>query len=99
MNEGETGGRLCLGTILAEDLDTGMAAWDGRGGARGVEMVFMGGRCAMNAFTMEGWREVLREGGFVIEEVRKEVFRPRVETGVRSDDEMHCFIVARRVEI
>jgi len=94
----QEGGILCLGTILAEDLDTNSAVWEEEGVATGVEMMFMGSKSKMTVLTEEGWRDILREKGFDVCRVEKERFIPRAE-GVETDDEMHCFIMARKVEM
>jgi SAM-dependent methyltransferase len=90
-------GVLCLGTICAEDLETRREMWDEKGEcASGVEMMFMGSRCKMTAFTKEGWKSMLREAGFEVFFLKKELFVPKAAPGVETDDEMHCFIMAKK---
>ncbi|ESZ99313.1 hypothetical protein SBOR_0297 [Sclerotinia borealis F-4128] len=92
-------GLLCVGTICAEDFETTSSMYDADGlCATDVEMTFMGSRCSsMTAFTKQGWRNVIEEAGFEIIHTKSNLFVPRPSPGVASDDEMHYFIMARKM--
>lgn len=92
-------GILCIGTIAAEDLQTKPEMFDEAGlCASGVEMTFMGSRCAMTAFTKEGWRRMLAEAGFEVFYTQADLFVPRRSPEIPSDDEMHYFMMARKAK-
>ncbi|RAL62272.1 hypothetical protein DID88_004839 [Monilinia fructigena] len=92
-------GLLCIGTISAEDFETIPSMYDVDGlCATDVEMTFMGSRCSsMTAFTKQGWKSVIEAAGFEIIYTKKNLFVPRPSPGVASDDEMHYFIMVRKI--
>ncbi|KAG4027751.1 hypothetical protein MFRU_027g00440 [Monilinia fructicola] len=92
-------GLLCIGTISAEDFETTPSMYDADGlCATDVEMTFMGSRCSsMTAFTKQGWKSVIESAGFEITHTKSNLFVPRPSPGVASDDEMHYFVMARKI--
>ncbi|CAD6439433.1 61f8a688-db2b-4d4e-b25b-16ad6f8d53af [Sclerotinia trifoliorum] len=92
-------GLLCIGTICAEDFKTTPSMYDTDGlCATNVEMMFMGSRCSsMTAFTKQGWKSVIETAGFEIIHTKSNLFVPRPSPGVATDDEMHYFIMARKI--
>ncbi|KAF5875580.1 putative 2-heptaprenyl naphthoquinone protein [Botrytis fragariae] len=92
-------GLLCIGTICAEDFRTTPSMYDADGlCATGVEMMFMGSKCSsMTAFTKQGWKGLIEAAGFEIIHTKSDLFTPRPSAGIASDDEMHYYIMARKI--
>ncbi|KAF7907725.1 uncharacterized protein EAF01_005311 [Botrytis porri] len=92
-------GLLCIGTICAEDFKTTPSMYDADGlCATDVEMMFLGSKCStMTAFTRQGWKKVIEAAGFEITYTKSDLFTPRPSAGIASDDEMHYYIMARKI--
>ncbi|TGO27765.1 hypothetical protein BPAE_0037g00510 [Botrytis paeoniae] len=92
-------GLLCIGTICAEDFKTTPSMYDAdKLCATNVEMMFMGSKCSsMTAFTKQGWKSLIEAAGFEIMHTKSDLFTPRPSTSIASDDEMHYFIMARKI--
>ncbi|TGO52417.1 hypothetical protein BOTNAR_0324g00010 [Botryotinia narcissicola] len=92
-------GLWCIGTICAEDFKTTPSMYDADGlCATDVEMMFMGSICcSMTAFTKQGWESVIEAAGFEITYTKSDLFTPRPSAGIASDDEMHYYIMARKM--
>ena len=92
-------GIICIGTIAAEDLETTPEMFDATGQCTsGIGMKFMGSKCeSMTTFTKEGWKAVLKEAGFEIFYTQSNLFVPTVGSNVETNDEMHYFIMARKI--
>ncbi|KAF7862937.1 uncharacterized protein EAF02_010486 [Botrytis sinoallii] len=92
-------GLLCIGTICAEDFKTTPSMYDADGlCATNVEMTFMGSKCSsMTAFTKQGWKSVIEAAGFEIIHTKSDLFTPRPSADIASDDEMHYYIMARKM--
>ncbi|KAF7955468.1 uncharacterized protein EAE97_000727 [Botrytis byssoidea] len=92
-------GLWCIGTICAEDFKTTPSMYDADGlCATDVEMMFMGSICcSMTAFTKKGWESVIEAAGFEITFTKSDLFTPRPSAGIASDDEMHYYIMARKM--
>lgn len=92
------GGMLGVGTIAAEDVDV-----EGKGGrydgdgmcARGIVVRFMGENVRITLFTRRGLEALLRRWGFEVLDGLTERFVPPKE--MDSDEEVHWFLVARKV--
>lgn len=95
----QQGGFLCIGSIAAEDChpESKGVSYDGDGRcARDIPFRFMGNNVPVTLLTREGWKQILRENGFEVVETMTELFQPPEEA--QSDEEMHYFIVARKVK-
>ncbi|KAF7921188.1 uncharacterized protein EAE98_008614 [Botrytis deweyae] len=92
-------GLLCIGTICAEDFKTTPSMYDAdRQCATNVGMMFMGSKCSsMTAFTKQGWKSVIEAAGFEIIHTKSDLFTPRPSADIASDDEMHYYIMARKM--
>ncbi|MCJ1391112.1 hypothetical protein MMC18_003974 [Xylographa bjoerkii] len=91
-------GVLCICSIAAEDIDViGKSKGYDKDGlcARDIGFQFMGDDVKITLFTREGWTELLKEHGFEIVDSLTELFVPPGEA--RSDEEMHYFLIARKV--
>lgn len=93
------GGILGVGSIAAEDMDVERKGgrYDGDGMcARGIVVRFMGDDVKISLFTRRGWETLLRKWGFEVLDSLTERFVPPKE--MDSDEEVHWFLVARKVE-
>ncbi|KAL9616011.1 MAG: hypothetical protein Q9160_009071 [Pyrenula sp. 1 TL-2023] len=95
----QQGGLLCVGSIAAEYChpESKGVSYDGDGRcARDIPFRFMGNDVPVTLLTREGWTQTLRENGFEVVETMTELFQPPAEA--QSDEEMHFFLVARKVK-
>ena len=94
----DKGGMLCICSIAAEDADV-MGKSRGYDKdelcARDIGFRFMGDDVKITLFTREDWKELLGEHGLEIVDSFTELFVPSGEA--RSDEEMHYFLIARKV--
>ena len=87
------GGLLLIGTICADEFQTSVYDADGLY-ARGIQLTFMGDSTPASFFSKEGWKTLLEQAGFKIEQIETSWFQAPVEA--KCDNEPLTYIVARK---
>ncbi|KAK6352251.1 hypothetical protein TWF730_009082 [Orbilia blumenaviensis] len=92
------GGILSVGSVAAEDCKPMVQDhhYDKDGlCARGIPFRFMGNDITLDLFTRIGWETILSQNGFEIIDTATDLFTPPRES--QCDEEMHYFILARKI--
>lgn len=92
-------GNLFIAHMMADDYPAGVrgAIYDADGMyASGIGARFMGKDNKLGLFTVEGWRALLAERGFEIQEMSSSHFAPPADAN--SEPMTYWYMIARRVE-
>ncbi|KAG2414616.1 hypothetical protein HFD88_003807 [Aspergillus terreus] len=92
----KTGGLLVLGTIPSTSLVDDEGLYDASGKVvRHADLLFMGRRFLGTVYTKDGWRELFRAAGFIIQLERSFTFNAKPPYDKEIQD--HYLIIAKKV--